>query len=551
MVLLAMIRCPHSIAFIPGYNPQVYQRLVLVGAVPHPKKLPDLPMRFKQPSLLYATETDDELELTSDDERGKGQQQYASGPKVFSWMMVGLPLLSFAFPQLLQLAKSLPPNSGEQLVVVSALFVGNRAYLYAMSATIVALAAWRGAMDSAKLGERITDLTEELLFRPSFAMVTTTEERSSSTTEGSKLPKDREKPAIIQSLSESTGFGKSLDEMPSESQALFLPVLVSSLLALSVFLLPLWNGPNPVIEDQLPSLTLFSKLRDILATILPKISEVWNIGLLTLFTRSEVRRLFFELLPIASTNKETDDSSIRITCEWAIALGITLSAFLLQQWPAQNFVNMALAILVGRAVQLDRFYTIAAALSLLTVYDVASVFLIPAANAAATAAFDPSFIPAATTTSTSLISDATTASSSGAAAGSAMGSVAIQKLTSGTFQPGLLTTRIGNSLGGSLGLGDAVFPSILANFARRYDLVHEHDRHQEENRTSLFAVSMGSYLLGCFACEFAPTISSSGIPALVFIVPIMLGSVLISATVSGELEELLQFEPSNGSSNNE
>lgn len=447
----------------------------------------------------------------------------------FSWTMIGLPLASFAFPQLLQLAKSLPANSSEQFAVVAALFVSNRLYLYAMSATIVALAALRGATDSVNLGERVINLTEELLFRPSLMESSPADimDDNGGGDDGDDR-ENKEKPAMIQSLRQS-GLGNSLDQISSESQALFLPVLVSVLLAASVFLLPFWNGSSPLVGEA----SSFAGFQEIISKVVTKISEVWNIGLLGLFTRSELRRLFRELPPNVNALDSEVDSSALVTAEWVIAIGITSSAFLLQQWPAQNFVNMALAILVSRAIQLDKFTSVIAALSLLTMYDAASVFLIPAANA---------MEPTITATST-VLADAT--SSSASAAGSAMGSVAIQKLTSGTFQPGLLTTKIGNSLGGSLGLGDAVFPSILANFARRFDL--EQNESSEEGRTSLFAISMGGYLLGCLACEFAPMISSSGIPALVFIVPSMVGSVLISAAVSGEVEELLKFEPSASS----
>lgn len=444
------------------------------------------------------------------------EMQRPSFATIFSWTMVALPFASLAFPQLLLQARSLPANSSEQFAVVTALFVGNRMYLYAMSATIVALAALRGASDSAKLGERITDLTEELLFRPSL-VDSFTDDISDEALGGAAIAEEKEKPAIIQSMSES-GFGQTLDEVSSESQALILPISVSVLLAVSVFLLPLWNGPNPIVAE-VPSFDGFAELQDILSKILPKISEVWNIGLLALFSRSEVRRLTNELIP-SINDSEVDDSSVFATAEWVLAIGITLSAFLLQQWPAQNFVNMALAILVSRAIQLDKFTSVAAALSLLTIYDATSVFLIPAANAATTLLSDASASPATV-------------------GGSAMGSVAIQKLTSGTFQPGLLTTKIGNSLGGGLGLGDAVFPSILANFARRFDL---HRNMEDDDRTSLFTVAMGGYLLGCFTCEFAPMISSSGIPALVFIVPAMMGSVLLAASLSGELEEFLEFK---------
>jgi len=185
--------------------------------------------------------------------------------------------------------------------------------------------------------------------------------------------------------------------------------------------------------------------------------------------------------------------------------------------------------LVARAIQIDKFPAILGALSLLTLYDASSVFFIPAANAV-------EYLSTTTQDNASLLADASPA-------GSAMGSVAIQKLTSATFQPGLLVTKIAGRLGGGLGLGDAVFPSLLANLARRFDI---EKNSGTEDRVSLFTVSMVSYLLGCLACEFAPLVSTSGLPALVFIIPIMLGSVILVSGVSGELEDLWNFDPKLG-----
>jgi hypothetical protein len=125
----------------------------------------------------------------------------------------------------------------------------------------------------------------------------------------------------------------------------------------------------------------------------------------------------------------------------------------------------------------------------------------------------------------------------------------MQKLASGSFQPGLLVTKIGDRLGGALGLGDAVFPSLLVTFVRRFDLEQKKNTNNDDDddeRLSLFAVSVGGYLLGCFACEFAPLLSTSGLPALVFIIPSMIGSVLVASAVSGELVDLWNFDPKSG-----
>ena len=415
-------------------------------------------------------------------------------PRVLSIAMLAFPVASLIFPVLLQLARRVPPNSTEQMTIIATLFISNRVYLYLMAATIVGLAATRGRNDSSQLGRRMIALTEELLYRPPL-------ETSSET-----IVKEYEKPSMIQSLADA-GFEESLDEVSTETQAILLPLLVSFLLALSVFLLPFWSVP-PSIGDNRTS----SEVQNLLSTLLPLISQVWNIGLLTLFARAEIRRLADEV--------KLSSSAIM---EWGIAVGITALACLTKLWTAQNFVNMALAVLVARAIQLDQFLAIVGALTLLTLYDATSVLLIPAAGAS----------------DVFIVSSTVDVAASHTAPGSAMGSIAIQKLTSGDFQPGLLVTKVGKSMGGALGLGDAVFPSLLATFVRRFDDVKAND----DRRVRLFPVSMAGYLVGCLACEFAPLISSSGIPALVFIIPLMLTSVLVAAASSGELQELSTFKP--------
>lgn len=376
-----------------------------------------------------------------------------------------------------------------------------------MAITIVALASIRGTSDQPRLGNRLLSLTEELLYRPAL---------NASMTES---PVEETKPGLIGSLSES-GLVDSMDEMPEQSQALLLALLVSSLLALSVLLVPFWNGIQvQTLSDGNPS------------QILPFINQLWNFGVLTLFTRSEVRRLLQELnLSLFSAAE---------LLEWTFAGGIVGLAFLIPSiWPAQNFVNMALAILVARAIQLNKFPSIVLALSLLALYDTASVLLLPAANAVS------DVISNALTTTTTAVAGDGGGSIPPEATRSAMGSVALQKLTSNTFQPGLLVTKVNDRLVGSLGLGDAVFPSLLATFVRRFDDTKQQQQQStSEQRIPLWPVAILGYALGCLACEFTPALSSTGVPALLLIIPSMLGLVLLVAAVTGELRNLWIFDP--------
>ena len=57
------------------------------------------------------------------------------------------------------------------------------------------------------------------------------------------------------------------------------------------------------------------------------------------------------------------------------------------------------------------------------------------------------------------------------------------------------------------------------------------------------AASMLGYGAGCAACELAPGIGSSGLPALLFIVPAMLISVIGLSVVRGESGEVWSFDP--------
>eukprot|EP00522_Entomoneis_paludosa_P005163 CAMPEP_0172475214 /NCGR_PEP_ID=MMETSP1065-20121228/69754_1 /TAXON_ID=265537 /ORGANISM="Amphiprora paludosa, Strain CCMP125" /LENGTH=510 /DNA_ID=CAMNT_0013233411 /DNA_START=297 /DNA_END=1829 /DNA_ORIENTATION=- len=470
--------------------------------------------------------------------------------------MVTLPGVgATVFPTLLQWAKSLPVQSLEQLAVVTVLFVTSRAFLYGNAAVIVALAAQRGAQDVPLLGQRVTDLTEELLYRPNLLTETLdmeTENTIDFKQETKKQPpreETRSKPKLIQQLSTS-GVQESLDQVSAERQALLLPLLVSALLAVSVFWVPfgdlLVNTKGSSLVSDNDDISL--QLQLLFQKFAPYISQAWNAGLLTLFSRAELRRLQKELVPSINT----DDNYAAAGLEWGLAAGITAVACFTPFWPIQNWVNMALAIAVSRVIQLDSLIAVLGGLLLLTIYDASSVFLIPSASAA-TAIMDHGI-----TTMSGIDNNIVDSSSAfwlaaggtqKAISDSAMGSVALQKLTSGTFQPGLLVTKIDDRfLGGSLGLGDAVFPSLLATFVRRFDVTQ--DRLVNKERNSLLKVALVGYLLGCAACEFVPLgLASTCLPALLFIIPIMVGSVLAAASFRGELDALWKFRASEETTN--
>lgn len=457
--------------------------------------------------------------------------QSSTAETVFSWLMIALPFIApVIFPFLLGVARSYPSGSSDQITVLTALFASNRIYLYIMSTTIVGLVALRSAAnDSPSLGQRIVDVTEELLYSPPLTGSGNKRRRTSTSTQQDDQRKEQEDPqstttyqksAMIQNLSDEVG--DSLDGVSSETQAIVLPALVVALFTTSFAFVKLLNVADGNTVDAVDN----EELANVLRTYGPVLSSLWNGLIITLFTRCEIRRLL--LANNVAVGSNDGKPAVDTWLPWVLGAAITALAFG-GVWEAQNVVNMSLAILVARAIQINNLPAILGALSLLTLYDATTVLFLPANAADLVSDVSNQVVAAA-----SAASSPDTLEQAGQS--SAMGSVAINKLTASNFQPGLLVTKLEGRIGGALGLGDAVFPSLLATMARRFDVEQNHS-------SSLFLASMVGYAAGCAACEVVPFISSTGVPALLFIVPFMVASTLVAALLQGNLQSFWEFDP--------
>ena len=259
---------------------------------------------------------------------------------------------------------------------------------------------------------------------------------------------------------------QKLDAVPETQQAAAVPAAVAASLLLSLGLLALASSDGGAVREAAASAT--------------SLAAVSTAGTLFVFTRAEVQRAG---VPVAT----------------AVAVALVGIAYLVPAayaWPVQNVLCMCLAIATARALQFSNFAALCAAAAALVVYDVASVAAtLPVASAPTAAAASP------------------------------MGAVAVSRLTEG-FQPGLLQVRLGGRVSDVLGLGDAVFPALVAGFAKRYDLVKEKSR--------LFPAALAGFGVGCLLCELSPGIDGRGLPALLYILPVMLLSVLATAAVDGD-----------------
>ncbi len=258
---------------------------------------------------------------------------------------------------------------------------------------------------------------------------------------------------------------QKLDAVDETQQAALVPAAVAASLLLSLGLLALASSDGGAVRDAAASAT--------------SLAAVSTAGTLGIFTRAELQR--------AGAPTATVLAAVLVAFAYLLPAAYA--------WPVQNILCMCLAIATARALQFSNFAALCAAAAALVVYDVASVAAtLPVASAPTAAAASP------------------------------MGAVAVSRLSEG-FQPGLLQVRLGGRVSDVLGLGDAVFPALVAGFAKRYDLARG---------SRLFPAALAGFGVGCLLCELSPGIDGRGLPALLCILPVMLLAVLATAAVDGD-----------------
>jgi presenilin-like A22 family membrane protease len=177
-------------------------------------------------------------------------------------------------------------------------------------------------------------------------------------------------------------------------------------------------------------------------------------------------------------------------------------------WPVQNGINICIAISVSRLLALGRLLPIMLALAALAAYDVAF--------AGGSAAMAHALDPAPTV----------------AEAQSVMESVARSRL-SGAWQPGLIQVRVGGRLTDGLGLGDIVFPSLLAGWAARFD-------RRPHAGADLLPAVIGGYAVGCVLLEVAPAALSPA--ALSCLVPTTLTATMLRLAATGAIDDAFSWD---------
>jgi hypothetical protein len=368
-----------------------------------------------------------------------------------------------------------------QAKLIGLLVVAKRVYIYTLAVTVLVIASRRGTSDSPFLGTRLIDLTREVL----------------------PIGDDDD----ISNENVDTRFQEMavLDQVDDSTQAVGLPLIVVSSLVASLFfvLLQSTDLSSTTTTNGVPFLQSIQ-------SFLPQAIALSNGVVLSLFARAELQRI----LP--------NQQQLIATVGALLLAGLAYLGPAAWVWPIQNILCACLAISVARAIQIPRLAPIALALSALVVYDVVSVGFQLIDLGSATLATAP---------------QGDVATSSTAASSSVMGAIAMSK-TEGIWQPGLFQVRLKGIVTDLLGLGDAVFPTLLSTFLFRFD-------QEMRTGTNYFAASLVGFGIGCAACEFAPGVQDTGLPALLFLVPSMFAAVFGLALVQGDVSALWSFDPAN------
>lgn len=411
------------------------------------------------------------------------QLQYAA------LFLIAPALGAVAFPALLGLCRAGPPGGPMCLAVI----VARRLYIsgLALLGVIVSARRSRGLPDP--LGERLELLTAEFL-------------------RVGETPKFLE--AEEARLTE-------LDDLSEEQQALALPVLLAVALAISAAFLSAPQTPPDSLKAAMAGAAGLASVAVLLS----------NAFLCVVATKVE---LSAALAAGGIFGAEAGEGGAvarqrRDLAAFGLAAVLVAAAFYLPLplvWPAQNIVNLCVAVAGARALALPRVSALALLLLGVAVYDVLGTLgplLLSKAAAVLGMGGGSVGVPA-----------------------SAMERVALAKLGAGggaaasagllpEWRPGVLEVVLGSRPSDILGLADITFPAALAGWALRQD----QQPGASNGGWGYFAAAIAGYAAGCAACEVAgPLLGLPGLPALALLVPLMLLSVGMTAAWRGEFSEL-------------
>lgn len=382
-------------------------------------------------------------------------------------------------------ASQADPGGASTLVLLLALALGKRVSLYAMAASAVSLTALRSGDAAAGLGERLDTVTRQAL-----------------------LPFNG---SSVMAQPEAASITRSLDATTPSQQAVALPLALGALLV-SAYAVALPDAP----PGEASARAVFDAASDTLAPVSIALVSASNALTCWFACNAEAQAAAAALFHRAPSAGRRAPQVAAALAAAALVAGAYLLPLDGVGWPLRNAVNMCLAITVGRVLQLPQLGPVALALLGLALYDgVGTTF-----GGAAVASDLPSAV-------------------AGQGLG-AMETVARSKLGA-AFSPGLLVIALHGRVSDGLGLGDVVFPSMLAGWAHRFDVNFAAAQARATEATArlpnYLTAALVGYGLGCAALEIGPPEYTRA--ALLWLVPSMLLAVGGRAGLAGELRDAL------------
>ena len=471
----------------------------------------------------------------------------------FAVVFLGLPAMAELLPYMLGRITDFSVEPIERQYYIIGLLLLKRAFIYSTAFVGLDWFAKRSISDgSLGLGERFRRLNEEIF-------------------DGLPLSTDPEGKQQSLGTDFNTQAGplmESLDEMEDRDQALALPVLVGASLVASFAGLKASEQLSGWLTQQAPeqssALVRNNALETFLSQVIPLFTAAISSGVCTLFAKVEIQRLLGSLE--GTSDGESGKLVIKNKREIAIGIAAVLSSLAVVNpvltalgrgnglWPVANIVNLLVGATISRAFKLPTLPVILLALTGLVAYDTFFVLGTQALTDGGQGIMEAvameklqsgsSAVNGAVNSVTSTLTSAS-GSSETVVASVPTGQVASVAALTAYWKPGLLQVNLNGKVSDSLGLGDVIFPSLLAGWALRYDTdASDRDRagasEEEGNRPQprFYSASLGGYALGCLACELFQT--GEGQPALLYVVPAMvttMAAVNFPALLDGETRQ--------------
>ena len=390
---------------------------------------------------------------------------------------VVLPALALAFPFLLDKITDFSISAEERQQYIITLLLGKRVYLYSLALVALDWCAKRSEeMADLPLGERLRLINEGML--------------------GSSSEEIKEANREVYA---------SLDEVDGRQQAAALPlVLIVSLLVSFAFL----QVSSTITLAESPSAFSFPEFLNAL-TLLS------NGAVCLFFTKVELERA------MGGPARATLGAALVLT---AATLGGIGSA----AWPIQNVINFCICVTASRLLSLSKLSSVIIALVGLTLYDVIGVV-----GTAQLSDNGQSIMEAVARAKFSTSDGLAAGTAAGTAGATAAAAVTAAVTNWSAWRPGLVEVVVGGRVTDALGLGDIIFPALLAGWCLHFDKLQGSTRPLY--KSCLFGYAGGSLLSELFQSE------GGGQPQLLFLVPSMLLAVLLTGLKENKLSKMMEI----------